>query len=124
MTDEEQEKVDWLKSQYQEVPIKCPQPKRVRLSDVHEHFEQKYSKTSHHHLARLIQRAFLNTESKPAGKSRYKHIFGIVPKEVTTHGDSTAHTLYSQLAEQLEKERAGPRAQTENTEFGRQSEAT
>ena len=111
MTDEEQlqEKVDWLKSQYREVAINCPQPKRVKLSDVHEHFEQKYSKTSHHQLARLIQRAFPNTERKPAGKSRCKHIFGIVPKEATTHGDSTAHTSYSQLAEQLEKECAGNR---------------
>ena len=115
MDEEEQEKVQWLRSAYREVPIDSPAPKRVKVSDIHQQLEQRYTaQCSHHRVAGLIQRAFPNAESKVAGKSRSKHVFGIQavtdPSEATTssQGNTSTSTQLSvaQLTGLLESERA------------------
>lgn len=100
--EQEQEKVQWLRTVYQQVPQGCPLAKRVKLSDVHMKFEEKYAKCSHHKLAELLQKAFPNSESKVAGKTRTKHIFGIQPIELP----STSELSITQLTEELRSERA------------------
>lgn len=73
-----EEKAEWLRSQYKEVPQDCPVAKRVKLSDIHHQLEKKYdTKHNHHEVASILQIAFPNCDSKVAGKSRTKHIFGI-----------------------------------------------
>lgn len=102
---QEQEKVQWLRSVYQEVPQGCPLPKQVKLSDVHEQLEERYAKCSHYQLATLLQKAFPNAESKIAGKSRTKHIIGIRPV-VQIPDPITSKQSIAQLTEQLKTERA------------------
>lgn len=105
--EQEQEKVQWLRSVYQEVPQDCPLAKRVKLSNVHVKFEEKYAKCSHHKLAELLQKAFPNSESKVAGKTRTKHIFGIQPIEPQpTEPPLTSELSITQLTEELRSERA------------------
>ena len=75
-----------------------------------------FLKSSHHHLAQLVQREFLNAESKLAGKCRTKHIFRILPIALA-HEDSTATPSYPQLVEQLEIEHADNRELREKIEM-------
>ena len=65
--EQEQEKVQWLRTVYQQVPRDCPLAKRVKLSDVHMKCEEKYAKCSHI-LLELLQKAFPNSESKVTEK--------------------------------------------------------
>lgn len=108
-----QERVQWLKSIYEEVPLDSPAPKHVKVSDIHQQLEERYTeKCSHHRVAHLIQQAFPNAESKVAGKSRSKHILGIQPVTNTAslrlEGDPSTSTQLStpQLTKLLETERA------------------
>ena len=106
-TEVDQEKVQWLRSEYEEVPQGCPIAKRVKLSHIHQQLEERYDlKYNHHQVASILQRAFPNSESKVAGKSRTKHIFGIQPvthlQEPSTSAPSTAELL-EQLATEKTK---------------------
>lgn len=55
-------------------------------------------------MADLIRRAFPNAQSKIAGKSRTKHVYGILPvsKEV---GSTSTQLSVAELTELLETER-------------------
>lgn len=100
-----EEKVEWLRSQYEEVPQDCPVAKRVKLSDIHHQLEEKYdTKHNHHEVASILQRAFPHSNSKVAGKSRTKHIFGIQPVVHLTEPSSDEPSIES-LSEQLAQER-------------------
>ena len=71
MDEEDPEKVQWMRSVYREVPLHSPVLKRVKASDIHRQLKLRYAvQCSHHREAGLVQRAFLNVESKVAGKSR------------------------------------------------------
>ena len=71
MDEEDQEKVQWMRSVYREVPHDSPVLKRVKASDIHRQLKLIYAvQCSHHREAGLVQRAFPNVESKVAGKSR------------------------------------------------------
>ena len=77
----EENKVQWLRSVYQEVAPECPSPKKIRMSDLHAQLEEKYlpEKLSHHEVSKIVQMAFPNAETKMATKSRTMHICGIAP---------------------------------------------
>ena len=71
MDEEGQEKVQWMRSVYREVPLDSPVLKRVKASDIHRQLKLIYVvQCSHHRETGLVQRAFPNVESKVAGKSR------------------------------------------------------
>ena len=68
MDEEDQEKVQWMRSVYREVPLDSPVLKRVKASDIHRELKLRYAvHCSHHREAGLVQRAFPNVESKVAG---------------------------------------------------------
>ena len=79
-------KIEWLRSRYWEVPLEGPCPKKIKLSDLHQQLEKKYfpEKVSQYAASHKVHEAFPNAESKIAGKSRTKHIFGVVPMEDVT----------------------------------------
>ena len=71
MDEEDQEKVQWMRSVYREIPLDSPVLKRVKASDIHRQLKLRYAvQCSHHREAGLVQRAFSKVESKLAGKSR------------------------------------------------------
>ena len=74
---DQQEKIHWLQSQYQEVSSGCPEAKRVKLADIHHQLDQRFTKCSHHEASKLIQEAFPSSLSKRCTKSRTKHVCGI-----------------------------------------------
>ena len=77
----EDEKVVWLRSVYQEIPSDHPCRKKIKLSELHERLQEKYSseKLSHHAVSHIVHEAFPNAEGKISGKSRTQHILGIAP---------------------------------------------
>ena len=100
-----EEKAEWLRSQYEAVPEDCPVAKRVKLSDIHHQLEEKYdTKHNHHEVASILKRAFPNSNSKVAGKSRTKHIFGIQPVVHLTEPSSNEPSIKS-LSDQLAQQR-------------------
>ena len=71
MDEEDQDKVQWMRSVYREVPLDSPVLNSVKASNVHQQLKLRYAvQCSHHREAGLVQRAFPNVESKVAGKSR------------------------------------------------------
>lgn len=103
--EKKEEKAQWLRSQYEEVPQELPVAKRVKLSDIHHQLEKKYDmKHNHHEVASIIKRAFPNSESKVAGKSRTKHVFWIQPVVHPAEPSRSALSIES-LSEQLAQER-------------------
>ena len=87
-------KIEWLRSRYREVPLEGPCPKKIKLSDLHQQLEKKYfpEKVSQYAASHIVREAFPNAESKIAGKSRTKHIFGIAPVEDVTLESSASST--------------------------------
>ena len=62
MDEEDQEKVQWMRS---EVPLDSPVLKRVKASDIHRQLKLRYAvQCSHHREAGLVQRALPNVEAK------------------------------------------------------------
>ena len=99
------EKAQWLRSQYKEVPHDSPVAKRVKLSDIHHQLEKKYdTEHSHHEVASILKTAFPNSESKVAGKSRTKHIFGIQAVSYFAESSISPPSIEA-LSEQLAQER-------------------
>ena len=101
-------KIEWLRTRYQEVPLKGPCPKKIKLSDLHQQLEKKLyfpEKVSQYAASHIVCEAFPNAESKIAGKSCTKHIFGIAPVEDVTLESSASSisqagkaSSYSQLS--------------------------
>ena len=70
----------WLSTVYVESTSPCPPSKRVKVSDVHAKLEQRYNKKySNAYVSELIHQAFPNATIKICGKSRTKHLFGVLP---------------------------------------------
>ena len=102
---EDEQKVQWLRSEYIEASPDCQPSKRVKVSDIHEQLEKKYSqKYTNQSVADLIRRAFPNTQSKIAGKSPTKHVYGILPVSKEVASTSTQLSV-AELTELLETER-------------------
>ena len=87
-------KIEWLRYRYREVPLEGPCPKKIKMSDLHKQLEEQYSpeKFTQYAASHIVRKAFPNAESKIAGKSRTKHIFGIAPVEDATL-ESSASTI-------------------------------
>lgn len=111
----EEEKVEWLRTVYREVPPdpECPCPKKVKLSDLHQQLQEKYlpEKITHNAVSQIVRKAFPQAESKIAGKSRTKHLFGIEP--AIQGGSSTTQARDAPIAALLESERAKNKQLTE-----------
>ena len=102
---EEEQKVKWLRSEYIEASLDCQPQKRVKVSDIHEQLEKKYSqKCTNQSVADLIHRAFPNAQGKIAGKSRTKHVYAILPVSKEVAPTSTQLSV-AELTELLETER-------------------
>lgn len=94
----------WLKSEFQETEysIDCPQPKRIKFSDVstelQTHFPGKTYST--YEVSRLVHEAFPNTESKACGKSRQKHLLGLerIPPPPSDHSFTESQCSTSESA--------------------------
>ena len=106
MEKEDEDKIQWLKTEYREISHDCPPAKRVKVSDIHEHLEKRYSqKCTNQRVAELIRRAFPNAKSKIAGKSRTKHVYGIVPVGEEVIASTSTQFSVGELKELLETER-------------------
>ena len=76
------EEIKWLKRVYPETSVDedeegpCTYTKKVKLR---EGLEKQFSPTTYtpYAVSQIIQQAFPNSESKPCGNSRQKHIFRI-----------------------------------------------
>ena len=75
---------EWLRTRFSEAPTEGPAAKKVKFSDVHKQLEteleQDFSTSA---VSNAIKEAFPQSQSKAAGKSRQKHIFGIRPLSAT-----------------------------------------
>ena len=105
------EKAQWLRSLYQEVPEGCPATKCIKVSDIHKQIEERYAMCSHNKVSELLHKAFPNAETKIATKSRTMHVFGIEP---VSEASSSQHTI-TEMAALLESER------TENRDLRRKT---
>ena len=83
-----------MRYRYREVPLEGPCPKKIKMSDLHKQLEEQYSpeKITQYAASQIVRKAFPNAESKIAGKSRTKHIFGIAPVEDAIL-ESSANTI-------------------------------
>ena len=102
----EQSTVKWLRTQFSAAPTEGPASKKVKFSDVHQELEteleQKFSTNA---VSQAIKGAFPLLYSKPAGKSRQKHVFGIVPLPGTSASHEQSAASQCNVIEQLQAER-------------------
>ena len=75
----ESEVKTWLNEEYQSTPSEGPQAKRVKFSELHDHFSSQFPSTNFNHqmVHQEIKSVFPDTYSKAVGKGRVKHVFGI-----------------------------------------------
>ena len=106
MEEYDKERVQWLRSSYQEVPFSSSTPKRVKVSDVHQQFEERFrEKCSHQRMADLIQQAFPHAETKISRTARTNHVFGIWPVSNPCEAE-TRESSVPQVTELLQSEPA------------------
>lgn len=79
----ESTEIKWLRSTFQETQYdsECPQPKRMKYSDVSDELQQHFHKEyTAYETSRYICAAFPNTENKRCGKARQLHLLGLERK--------------------------------------------
>ena len=78
----------------------------MKFSDVHQELEKELEqKFSTNAVSQAIKDAFPLSYSKPAGKSRQKHVFGIVPLPGTSASHEQSAASQCNVIDQLQAER-------------------
>ena len=102
----EQNTVKWLRTRFSAAPTEGPASKKVKFSDVHQQLEKELEqKFCTKAVSHAIKDAFPLSYSKPAGKSRQKHVFGIVPLPGTSASDEQSAASECDVIDQLQAER-------------------
>ena len=102
----EQNTVKWLRTRFSAAPTEGPASKKVKFSDVHQQLEKELEqKFCTNAVSHAIKDAFPLSYSKPAGKSRQKHVFGIVPLPGTSASDEQSAASECDVIDQLQAER-------------------
>ena len=98
-------KEEWLRKRYTDAPSEGPQAKRVKFEDLYNDISSAFVKTKFNSkmVSDVIKSVFPLSISRPAGKSRKSHIFGIEPREqpVDLPNPSPLQHENSQLRQQV-----------------------
>ena len=89
--------VQWLRKRYRSASTDGPTAKKVKYEEIHDDLAAQFpTKTYNSKLVSdVIKAAFPQTYSKPAGKSRMKHIFGL--EAASGQGPSTSQATSTEV---------------------------
>lgn len=91
----------WLREQYQSAPSDGPQAKKMKFRDVHAELSTQFSLINFNPkmVHQEIKGVFPETYSKPVGKGRIKHVFGIERVPSSQQGSSQCEVLQEKVTQ-------------------------
>ena len=98
----------WLREHYRPAPSEGPNAKKMKFGDLHDDLATQFTSTSlsFKMVSQGIKSVFPNTFSKPVGKERVKHVFGLerIDSEGTaTLASSPEHEALQQRVRELKQ---------------------
>ena len=102
---EQSKEVTWLRQVLQPEDEEGPKPKRVKVSDIHDSLEAQFSPSTYSHrvVSSLLNEAFPQAYTKPAGKTRVMHLHGIdwkqPPSRYYSHDVQTSTSLVAEVGQ-------------------------
>lgn len=115
----------WLREHYRPAPSDDPVAKKQKFEEIQRGLTSEFPSTEIQPatLSHTIKSVFPDTISKPAGKSRQKHIFGLEAISVGSASTSSTTTDLDLTAE-LRKEREEKERLLQSEDLGREGSTT